>query len=48
MLYVALSIFSFLGQVKNLLTVDYRDAVPVRKMIIRKIPRYSNLHMLPG
>ncbi|KAK3231609.1 hypothetical protein Dsin_003490 [Dipteronia sinensis] len=27
--------------VKNLLTVDYRDAVPVRKMIIRKIPRVS-------
>jgi len=26
-------------QVKNLVTVDPDDAVPVRKMIIRKIPR---------
>lgn len=28
-------------QVKNLLSVDYRDAVPLRKMIIRRIPRYD-------
>ncbi|KDO84554.1 hypothetical protein CISIN_1g011545mg [Citrus sinensis] len=27
--------------VKNLLSVDYRDAVPLRKMIIRRIPRVS-------
>lgn len=27
--------------VKNILSVDHRDAVPVRKMIIRKIPRVS-------
>ncbi|KAJ4701932.1 DUF21 domain-containing-like protein [Melia azedarach] len=29
--------------VKNLLAVDPRDAVPVRKMIIRKIPRVSEV-----
>lgn len=27
--------------VKNILSVDHRDAVPLRKMIIRKIPRVS-------
>lgn len=28
-------------QVKNLLTVDPVDAVPLRKMMIRKVPRYD-------